>query len=408
MPADVVLGYSEPVAPNPTGARRWLIDAALACAVLVVAEIAIITGHESDAIPRTWPAYALGLAMTAPVLLRRWRPLLAVYLVGLALVIFYSIGYPGFPPAVVLAVPLYDAAHAGRAWPAAPVPALLIGTGMVVATGNGLNVLDVIDQFLPQLGLVAVALLLGALVRSRQAYAAQTRQRLRELEAARDRDTERRIVEERLRIAREMHDTLAHAISTITVQSGTALYRLDDHPEQAREALAAIRRTSKDVLTEMRAALGVLRDPCSGATRDGPGLDDLPALLSAVRAAGLQVSMPDDSSNEESSGRVAAEGLPGRVDHAAYRIVQESLTNVLRHAGPDARAEIRLRRDPDAIMVEVIDDGVGPAASTTSGHGLSGMAERTQALGGRFEAGPRSSGGFRVAARLPLTPQETP
>ncbi|MBO0812835.1 MAG: hypothetical protein J2P23_12420 [Microlunatus sp.] len=391
------------MAPNPTGARRRLIDAAVACAVLVVAEIAIITAHESGAIPRTWPAYALGVAMAAPILLRRWRPLLVVYAVGVALVVFYSIGYPGFPPAVVLAIPLYDAAHAGRAWPAVPVPVLLIGAGMVVAAGNGLTPLEVVDQFLPQLGLVAVALLLGALVRSRQAYATQTRQRLRELEAARERDTERRLAEERLRIAREMHDTLAHAMSTITVQSGTALYRLDDRPEQAREALTAIRRTSKEVLAEMRVALGALRDPDADGAGDERGLGDLPELLSAVRAAGLQVSVSGAYSGD---GGGPAAPLPGRVDHAAYRIVQESLTNVLRHAGADATAEIRLGRDPDQLVVEVVDDGVGRAVIAGSGHGLSGMAERAEALGGRFEAGPRSSGGFRVAARLPLPGQE--
>jgi len=253
-----------------------IVDAALTAVVLVAAEIAILAGHESGSIPRNWFVYVLGGAMAAPVLLRRRNPLLAVYLVAAALLVYYAIGYPGFPPAVVLAVPLYDAAYAGRAVRALPVPLALLSTGMIVALRKGTAPLDTVAIFLPQFGLVAVAMLLGALVRSRQAYAVQTQERLRAAAAERERDAERRVVEERLRIARELHDTVAHAISTITVQSGTALYMIDQDPDKAREALTAIRRTGKEALAEMRATLGVLRGDASrrsppNATPDSTG-----------------------------------------------------------------------------------------------------------------------------------------
>jgi signal transduction histidine kinase len=379
--------------------RRWLVDAGLAAAVLVAAEIAIAAGRETGAVPRDWFAYLLGVAMGAPVLLRRRRPMVALGLVAAALLVFYTRDYPGFPPAVVLAVPLYDATQAGHPWRALPVPGFFLTVGMVVALGQGLSRLEVADVFLPQAGLVAVAMLLGALIRSRRAYTVEAQQRLRAVAAERERAAEQRVVAERLRIARELHDTVTHAISTITVQSGSALYLIDREPARARDALAAIRRTSKDALAEMRAALGVLRgegEPLAAADRDA-GLQRLPELLTAVRAAGLDVTVDDT---------VGDEPVADEVGHAAYRIVQESLTNVLRHAGPSAQAEIRLARRPGGLDVAVWDDGAGAdevvSGEPGGGHGLAGMAERAQALGGLVEAGPRPEGGFAVRAWLPL------
>jgi signal transduction histidine kinase len=206
------------------------------------------------------------------------------------------------------------------------------------------------------------------------------------------------VAEERLRIARDLHDTVAHSMATITVQAGSALHVLRPGDEKLRGALIAIRETSKDALRDMRATLGQLRQ----GTHDGDGqvagggIDRLPALRDAVTAAGAPVT-------------IAVEGeqrpLPPAVDEVAYRILQESLTNVLRHAGPTATATVRLCYEPTALGIQVTDDGTATAPvgnGASEGHGLTGMAERAASVGGEVTAGPRDGGGFEVSARLPL------
>ncbi len=382
-------------------ARRWPVDAGLACAVLVAAEIAIVTGREAGSTPRDWGAYLLGVAMAAPVLARRRHPVAVLYAVTVVLLVYYTVGYPGFPPSLVLAVPLYDAVLAGKPWWAIPVPTVFLSIGMLVAMRHGMAPLDTVAVFLPEIAIAAVAILLGALIRSRHAYADEVRKQALRAEQERQRDAERLVVEERLRIARELHDTVAHAVATITVQSGAALHLIDAEPGRAREALTAIRATGKAALAEMRATLDVLRaGDGAGATSDRhAGLEEVPGLLAAVRAAGLEVTVTGDP---------AAGRLDGPADHAAYRILQESLTNVLRHAGSSARADVRITWAPDDVMIEVSDDGVGPVPATGSGgHGLAGMRERAGSVGGWLETGAGSGGGFRVRAHLPLPRGET-
>ncbi|MBY8871698.1 sensor histidine kinase [Micromonospora sp. PLK6-60] len=372
--------------------RPWLVDGALVLAVFAAAELAIATGHEVEATPRDWLAYALGLAMAAPLLLRRRYPLIVLYLVTLALLLFYALGYPGFPPALVLAAPLYFATLAGHLWPVIPVPVFFLAVGGAVSVHHGFPPLELVALFLPQAAVLAVAMLLGALVRSRRAYAAEVRHRLAQGERERELEAERRVAEERLRIAREVHDTVGHAIATITVQSAAALHLLDRDPARAREALTAIRGTGKAALAELRTTLEVLRgDADTPAADRDVGLHRLPDLLAAVRAAGLRIEFDSDADGLR---------LADPVDHAAYRILQESLTNVLRHAGPQARAEVRLRAAPETLTIEVGDDGVGGGAAG-GGRGLAGMRERARALGGSFDAGPGPDGGFRVRAALP-------
>ncbi|MEU2610253.1 sensor histidine kinase [Micromonospora sp. NPDC007271] len=381
--------------------RRWTVDAGIVLAVLVAAEIAIATGNEDDSIDRDWFAYLLGVAMAAPLLLRRRYPAAVLYAVSAVLLLFYALNYPGFPPALVLAVPLYDAARAGRLWWAVPVPVFFLAAGAVVLIAHReMPPLELLAAFLPQAATLAVALLLAALMRSRAAYAAEVRHRLDQAERERELEARRLVTEERLRIARDLHDTVGHAIATITVQSAAALRLLDAEPERAREALVSIRGTGKAALAEMRATLGRLRSDGrpdrrgSGPPERDTGLHRLPELLAAVRAAGLPVELHSELSGER---------LPAALDEVAYRIVQESLTNVLRHAGAAARAEVQLRAVPDSLWVEVRDDGVGAGAGGTpsGGRGLTGMRERAEALSGRFEAGPRPGGGFQVRAILP-------
>jgi signal transduction histidine kinase len=250
---------------------------------------------------------------------------------------------------------------------------------------------------------IAVALFAGIAIGNRRAYVDALRDRA-------ERDASRQVDEERLRIARELHDVVAHTMATINVQASAAAALLRDRPDQAAESLAAIRSASKDGLRELRAILNVLRHVDEGAdpTQPSPGLARLDALAAGVRQAGLPVI-------------VTVTGQPGPLpavtDLAAFRIIQEALTNSIRHAGP-ATASVAVSYGDDCLLVEVTDDGSGatvrsarngdvtgadgqPLGGGGDGHGLRGIRERAAAAGGTVEIGPAKAGGFRVAARFP-------
>ena len=220
------------------------------------------------------------------------------------------------------------------------------------------------------------------------------RERARELERTREEEARRRASEERLRIARELHDVLAHNISLINVQAGVALHLVDEQPEQARTALTAIKQASNEALGELRSVLDILRQSNETAPRSPTsGLARLDELVARTEAAGLQVRTRIDGTPRP---------LPRGVDLAAFRIVQEALTNITRHAGK-ARATVGIGYGESDLTVQIDDDGNGPGPGTSSGgRGIAGMRERVTALDGEFEAGPRPEGGFRVRARLPL------
>jgi signal transduction histidine kinase len=215
--------------------------------------------------------------------------------------------------------------------------------------------------------------------------------------AVRAADAERRLGDERLRIAREVHDVVAHAMVAINVQAGVAAHLIGRDAGEAREALLHIKRTSGEALTDLRATLGVLRDG-EQAAPVGPaaGLGDLEAVADQLRAAGVEVAVDVDTVGT----------VPTPVHSASYRIVQEALTNVLRHAGARA-ARVVVRADEDMVTVVVADDGSGTAGATEgAGAGIHGMRERAEALGGTLSAGPGEDGGWRVEATLPLVPAQ--
>jgi signal transduction histidine kinase len=225
---------------------------------------------------------------------------------------------------------------------------------------------------------------IAEIVRVRRERAAETQRTRQEMER-------RRAGEERLRIAQELHDLVAHHISLINVQAGVALHLVDSKPEQTATALAAIKDASKEALVELRSIVGILRDTSEQAPRAPvPGLARLDELVNRTAQAGLDV---------HTSVHGERRTLPSRVDAAAYRIVQESLTNVVRHANA-SRATVRVGYGDSAVTVQVDDDGHG-TDSLAEGNGITGMRERATALGGTFSAGP-VHGGFRVTARLPL------
>ena len=390
--------------------RALLTDLGLTAASAAVTEMAIVISTDPRGVSGL-PAYLFGVVLALPVLFwRRW-PLGVLIVSAVLLVTYYSFGLPGIPPSPVLAIPLYTAAVAGWLRWAAGVATFFYGYGLFyVWIKQDHRFLDAFGGLLPHIALAAVTILLGELVRNRRALAEETRERLRRAEEDREREAARRVAEERVRIAHDLHDTVAHSMATITVQAASALHVLDDERrEDVRTALNAIRDTSREALQELRATLGLLREGGEQADYGTAGLDRLPALLDAVRAAGVPVTM-------EITGRAAP--LSPAADHSAYRILQESLTNVLRHAGPRARAGVRMSYDPAGLAIEVTDDGDGPASDPApgpapgpasvreGGHGLSGMRERAEAVGGTLTAGRRPGGGFVVSARLPVASGE--
>jgi len=235
---------------------------------------------------------------------------------------------------------------------------------------------------------------MGVAFRMWQLHLREVEQRAEVAERTRDETARRRAVEERLRIARELHDSLTHSISVIQVQAGVAVHLARKRGEDVPPALLAIQEAGADATRELRATLSVLRsqEQYGSEDGDGTGLSQLNSLVARARSAGLPVSVTVTGTQRP---------LPADVDQAAYRIVQEALTNVSRHAG-QACASVHLHYAPDALTVEVSDDGTGVSPVPAGpGLGLVGMRERVSALGGRLDAGPRESGGFQVRAELP-------
>ncbi len=240
-----------------------------------------------------------------------------------------------------------------------------------------------------------IAWVLGDSMRYRRGYYAALEDRAARLEAERDAQAQIAAAAERARIARELHDVIAHHVSVMVVQADGASYALDRSPDRARQALAAIAGTGRQALAEMRRMLGVLRsDDGTPGVVPLPGIEQLGELLEQTRASGLAVSFTVEG---------VPAPLPGGLALAAFRIVQESLTNTRKHGGPGARATVLLRYCEDMLVLKITDDGAGAvAARDGAGHGLTGMRERVALYGGTLHTGPRPGGGYQVTARLPL------
>src|ERR1700688_3690408 len=242
---------------------------------------------------------------------------------------------------------------------------------------------------------VCVAAVAGIALDTRRRFLRESRARADWTQRSREEEARRRMVEERLRIARERHDVIGHSLAVISLQAGVAEHFLSSRPEEARKAVTAIRGVSKQALSELRSELAALRGEglADADRRPTPGLSAVPALAAQMREAGLVIDLYLPQSDYE---------IPEIVSTAAYRIVQESLTNVARHAGSGASATVRAVPKPDRLELEILDDGIGLNEPPAEGGGLQGMRERATALAGAFSAGRRPEGGFRVWASLPL------
>jgi signal transduction histidine kinase len=376
---------------------RLAFDIGLAVVMAVVTLLgSLAEGHPSQQfdkpapghhIPHVGASAALLVLVSALALIWRRRAPVAVLAVSLAAVLAYTcLGYVNGAAMLNPIVALYAVAVACPIrW--AIALSLLTMTALMAAsaafdplgaTGGGFFLIP---------GLVAAALLLGLWVASRHAYARREGE-----EQAR-----RAVDAERLRIARELHDVVAHTMATINVQAGVAGHVIESQPEQAAQALEAIRQASKEGLRELRGILNVLRQADEHEeTAPAPRLAELGGLIEGTERAGLPTTLTVHGDPRPVSPTV---------EIAAYRIVQESLTNALRHAGASAATVTLSYTDPD-LRLEITDDGRGPSgdrASHGAGHGIAGMRERAAAARGTLEAGPRPGGGFRVSARLPLS-----
>ncbi|MFJ4836888.1 sensor histidine kinase [Streptomyces sp. NPDC088746] len=391
--------------------RRWLrghplaFDAGLALAVLVC----MISASFAEPDPGHGPVFGartpevssvlLMVPAAAALVLRRRRPMTVLAVTGLLSVVEFVFMDPPAPVVMSAVIALFTVA-ASTDRPTTWRVGLLT---MVVLTVAAMVVGTTPWYSQENLGVLAWTGLAGAAgdaVRSRRAFIDAIRERAERAERTREEEARRRVAEERLRIARDLHDVVAHHIALVNVQAGVAAHVMDKRPDQAKEALAHVREASRSALNELRATVGLLRqsgDP-EAPTEPAPGLAVLDTLVDTFRNAGLPVEVartdPDDP-------------LPAAVDLAAYRIIQEALTNVRKHAGAGAKAEVSVVRVGRTVEITVLDDGRGagprPAPSDGGGHGLLGMRERVTALGGTLTAGPRYGGGFRVHAILPVT-----
>jgi signal transduction histidine kinase len=361
---------------------------ALLIGVIQVVGTHFAARHQPDRTTLDALGYTLLVAGPLALIFRRRWPV-AVLAFAFAVTLAYTLlKYPNGPIWLVLIVALFTVMIRGYrlvAWIGVAIGYLAFGwIGALIGNERA-------PTLVQALGVAAWLLVLATVAE----IARFRRERAREAARMQAEEQRRRASEERLRIARELHDVLAHNISLINVQAGVALHLIDEQPDQARTALAAIKQASKEALGELRSVLSVLRAIDESAPRaPAPSVARLDTLVSNASAAGLQVRTEVDGTPRP---------LPAGVDLAAFRIVQEALTNVTRHAGP-ATATIRVAYGDQDLTVQVDDNGNGTGQAGTSGggNGIPGMRERASTIGGELEAGPLAGGGFRVRARLPL------
>ncbi|MBG0560153.1 sensor histidine kinase [Actinoplanes aureus] len=359
--------------------RRWMTDVgpAVLAFALATARVAVAPVLPADRAPDTL-AYALVAAMALALLLRRRLPALTLAAVGALFITYHVLRYPGGAPAVPVWIALYSVAvapHRRLGLTFAGALVLLDAHSRMAVSGVG-----PLDATLDgSTGIFLAALLLGEVVRGRRARLAMA-----------DAEREHQLTQERIRIARELHDVTAHTLAVVAVQAGVAAEIQRDDPEGARAALETVRQAARDAMAELRAAVGVLRDgsreqPLTDRpAAPAPTLDRLPELVADTGAVLIREGSP--------------RRLPRAVEATAYRILQEAVANAVRHSGA-GHIEVRVGYQPDGLSLAVDDDGRGGGGPP--GNGLRGMVERARGLGGWLRAGPRGEGGFEVRGWLP-------
>jgi signal transduction histidine kinase len=372
------------------GARRdpRTVDLAVAAVLTVVAQLEVWLGKGDPADQHRVVAAAVSLLATGAVALRRRWPFTIGVVVAWAFAL--QLAFAGDPQIIAASIGWFCALYGMTVWTSTRgfvlgMALLVLSFGFTLAAPEG-PAADSVVLF--ALVTVIVMLLVRRVVGDRD-------RRVQLAERERDVAAREAVVEERARIARELHDAIAHNVSTMVVQAGAERRLLNGSDGSTREVLETIEHVGRGALTEMRRLVGMLRSENGDPLAPQPGLDDLATLATQVREAGLPVELFVEGERRE---------LSVGIELSAYRIVQEALTNALKHAG-DARATVHVRYRDDSLELEIADDGASgadAAALASGGHGLVGMRERVALYGGRFDAGRSPSGGFRVRALLPI------
>lgn len=371
---------------SAAGRRAWLLDTALAALTCGVVLLAAVVADNPGPGPLDGLLIAAGcLALAA----HRRAPVTVLVVTTLCMLAYVLHGQPGSWAAFPVLAAVHASARGGRRSLGIVASAVFLVVFFAVDPGAD----DIVERTVLLVGWFLSAGVTGLVDKNWQAYLRQTEERAREAERTREEAALRRAGEERLRIARELHDSLTHSISIVKLQAGVAVHLARKRGDEVPAALLAIQEASGEAMRELRSTLEVLR---TDVLPEGTGLDRLDELVERARAAGIAVAVSVTYTDK------APCPLPGAVDRTAYRIVQEALTNVARHADR-AKTEIRLTHRPRHLLVEVEDAGpAAPGDPVAEGTGLTGMRERVAALGGRLTAAPGAGGGFTVRAELPL------
>ena len=392
--------------------RRWsgdprvVVDVVVAVVVAVLSVVDVAAANDASRGQRPADALAYALVITASLNLfwRRRAPIAVLAYVTAAVAAMYLRDYGAFLS--VLGLPaLYAVAahedHRRRAWLA------MVASCFVLLAAASVSLLDTDDGFdfltaLSMITFLAAAIVAGVIIRNRERIFVDTERRAAAAEADRLAAAERAVASERSRIAREMHDVVAHSMSVISVQAAAGREIVHADPDKAANVFATIEAVGRESLAELRRMLGVLRDTGNhgAALSPQPGIADITAVVAQSSASGVPTELVT-----EGDQRALAPGI----ELAVYRVVQEALTNVLKHAGPSTSAAVHIAYATNELTVEVTDDGRGAATELSgrgAGHGLIGMRERVEIYGGTFSAGPRANGGFGVSAVLPIVPSD--
>jgi MYXO-CTERM domain-containing protein len=386
-----ILGRSRAVWTSPA-----LVDGLLAYTVAMAVGVAVFTSS-ADRQPGSWPAYLFAVGFGLILLLRRRHPVLVLTLTSLGICVYYALEYPPIGLALPIAAALFSAAEAGQLRIGIIVSLILVGLAVYFQVVGGRNVGQLIGYELPPvIALMGASLALGDGARSRRLLRESQRERERQARLEQERRATEQRTADRLRLARDLHDALGHNVALISLQSAVAAEALPARVPEAQQAVAEIRDISLATMTELRGTVRRLRSLDSPVDLPG-GLNDLPALVEQARGNGLDVLIA-----ETGDQRV----VPDALDQVVYRIVQEALTNIIRHANA-ASAVVTLDRGPDALTVIIRDDGRG-AAKMVAGNGIRGMTERAAEWGGSLTViSPGPDAGTVVTAVLPWSQSAT-